>query len=393
MRILDMTQYEAGTSCTQFLAWLGADVVKIESPRGDPGRQVYGRIVKDSQYFLNYNSNKRSVVIDLQTDEGRQLLLDMVPHYDVFVENFGPDVMERLNIGYDVMRGLNPRIVYTRIKGFGLSGPHAHFKTFDALAQASAGVFSITGWPDGPPLRPGPTYGDTGTGAQAALAISAAYTQLQRTGLGQEIEISMQEATTSFMRTATLTQPDAPWAGEVAMGRRGNGAGPPSGMYPCKPEGPNDYIFLMVGTSRMWDAFCAAIERPDLAVDERFLDPRDRRTRQDELYEEIVPWMLEHEKFEAMHILGDAGVPCSAIYDTADLFSDEHLKERGFIHHLEHPVEGEITLLGQPYRLSESDVPITPAPQFGEHTDAVLTDDLGLDASKLDALRESGVIC
>src|SRR5215213_9195602 len=144
VRILDMTQYEAGTSCTQMLAWLGAEVVKVEPPEGDPGRRAFSRAGEDSQYFLNYNSNKRSVVLDLKSERGRQILLDLAPRFDVFVENYGPGVIEALNIGYDVLRERNPAIIYARIKGFGLSGPYAHYKCFDPLAQAAAGAFSVT---------------------------------------------------------------------------------------------------------------------------------------------------------------------------------------------------------------------------------------------------------
>ena len=393
MRVLDMTQYEAGTSCTQYLAWLGADVVKVESPAGDPGRQVYGRMVQDSQYFMNYNSNKRSVVLNLRDERGREVFNDLVPRFDVFVENFGPGAMERLGIGYEQLRALNPKLIYARIKGFGLSGPYSGYKSFDSLAQAAAGVFSITGYPDGPPTRPGPTFADTATGVHTALAITAAYQQQQRDGLGQLIELSMQEVTTMFMRTTPLTQRDAPWGGETPMKRRGNRAGAPSGMYPCAPEGANDYVYIMVATSRMWDAFCTTIERPDLATDERFLDPAGRREREEELRAEIIPWTLKRTKFEAMRILAEAGVPCSAIYDTADLFSDPHLRERGFVEHVEHPVEGDVTLLGQPFRLSESKVPTRAAPQLGEHTDEVLRDELGLDEQTLAGLREAGAIC
>lgn len=387
MRVLDMTQYEAGTSCTQFLAWLGADVVKVEPPSGDPGRQVYGRMVADSQYFLNYNSNKRSVVLDLSTPAGRDLLLRMAPRYDVFIENYGPGVVEKLGIDEPDLRAVNPRIIYARVKGFGLSGPYAGYKIFDPLAQAAAGAFSITGFNDGPPVRPGPTMADTGTGTQVALAIVAAYHQQQRTGVGQLVEVSMQEATASFMKTTPLTQPSAPWGGEVPMGRRGNGAGPPSGIYPCQGGGPNDYVYLMVATSRMWDMLCAVIERPDLLSDERFRTGRQRREHESELYDEIVPWMLGRPKFEAMHALAEAGVAASAVYDTADLFRDPHLRERGFIQHVEHPVEGDVTLLGSPLRLSESEVPLSPAPSLGEHTTEVLCADLGLTPEEVEALR------
>ena len=182
MRVLDMTQYEAGTSCTQLLAWLGADVVKLESPARRPGRGVSRDPAVVSQYFLNYNSNKRSIVLDLKSAAGRELFLRLVPNYDVFVENDGPGAMEGLDIGYDVLRELNPGLIYGRIKGFGLSGPYSDYNCYDWVAQAAAGAFSVTGHADGPPLMPGTTVGDSGTGLQMALAITAAFVQKQTTG-------------------------------------------------------------------------------------------------------------------------------------------------------------------------------------------------------------------
>ena len=247
LRILDMTQWEAGTACTQSLAWLGATVVKIERPEvGDPGRGVGRNDGVDSEYFVNWNSNKRSVTFDLSSEKGRDLLLQMVPRYDVFVENYGPGVVEKLDIGYDVMQTVHPEIIYVRIKGFGTSGPYAHFKCMDMVAQAAAGAFSITGEPDGPPMRPGPTMGDAGTGVQAALAISAAYAQKLKTGEGQLIELSMQEAMTYYLRTAVSRTR----FGQVATPRTGNGENPFVSLYPCAPGGPNDYVFVMAVNPR-----------------------------------------------------------------------------------------------------------------------------------------------
>ena len=287
MRILDMTQYEAGTSCTQALAWLGADVVKIEQPGvGDPGRGVRTGTL-NSPYFINWNSNKRSVTLNLRSEEGRELLLEMLPNYDVFVENYGPGVIEKLDLGYEAMKQRNPSIIYARLKGFGLSGPWTHFKSYDMIAQAAAGAFSVTGEPDGPPMLPAPTTGDSGTGVQLALAITAAYVQKQRTGEGQFIEIAMQEAMSYFMRTRIAY---CDW-GESVVPRRGNSAGAPTDIYPCKPADPqregNDYLYIMVVTSRMWDTLCAAIERPDLLVDERFEDMWKRNENGEALHAEI----------------------------------------------------------------------------------------------------------
>jgi formyl-CoA transferase len=387
MRVLDMTQYEAGTSCTQLLAWLGADVVKVEPPgRGDPGRGVtHGLQV--SQYFLNYNSNKRSLTIDLARAEGRDLLLQLVPKYDVFVENYGPGVIERLNIGYDVMREINPGIIYARLKGFGLDGPYSNYKCYDWVAQAGAGAFSVTGDADGPPMMPGTTVGDSGTGVQLALAITAAYVQKQRSGTGQLVEIAMQEAVTLFMRTQGLQN----W-GQAPAVRSGSRRGPATGLYPCAGDGPNDYIFLMVATSRMWDTLFTCMGRPELALDPRFDSAAVRQENGDELYELIAGWTRERSKYEAMRELGEAGVPCSAVLDTHELFTDPHLTARGLIQTVTHPTAGPVQIMRMPARLSDSNVPLAAAPLLGQHTDAVLADDLGLDERALESLRCDGVI-
>ncbi len=338
LRILDMTQYEAGTSSTQMLAWLGADVVKVESPRGDPGRRSFARGDEDSQYFLNYNSNKRSIVLDLKHPKGREVFLALVPGFHAFVENFGPGVMEDLGLDYDVLCAHNPEIIYARIKGYGLSGPYSNWKCFDPLAQAAAGAFSVTGEPDGPPVKPGPTIADTGTGMQTALAIAAAWAQKLVTGEGQLIEISMQEVMTMFMRTTGVMQ----WAREPAL-RRGHRGGSPTGMYPCAPGGANDYVHMLISNTRMWDQLCVAIERDDLLVDPRFETGRLRIQHAGELDAEISEWTSRHTKFEAMRILCENGVAASAIFDTMDVFNDPHLAARGFIQQVQHPAEGAIT--------------------------------------------------
>ena len=342
MRVLDMTQYEAGTSCTQALAWLGADVVKIEAPEyGDPGRGVGRTANKDySAYFCAWNANKRSIALDLRSDEGRALFLRLVPKYDVFVENYGPGVIERLKIGYEELKKLNPGLIYVRIKGFGLTGPYADFRCMDMVAQAAAGAFSITGEADGPPMMPGPTTGDAGTGVQTAMAILAAYVQKLRTGEGQAIEISMQEAMTYYVRTRAFI--GSGW-GTKATPRTGNAGGlPPVNIYPCKPFGPNDYIYLMPVNQGHWDALCAAMDRGELLIDPRFETTKARIENGDALYEEIKTWTSERTKYEAMETIAAAGVPCSACLDTAELHHDKHLKARSFIHDLDIPVHGRV---------------------------------------------------
>ena len=389
MRILDMTQYEAGPSATQALAWLGADVVKVERPgRGDPGRTV-GSGADESDYFLNWNSNKRSIALHLDRPAGRQLLLELVPHYDVFVENYGPGVIEKLDLDYDVMKGVHPGIIYARVKGFGTSGPYAGYKCYDMVAQAASGAFSVTGTPDSEPICPGPTIGDAGTGVELALAISAAYVQRLRTGEGQLIELSMQEAMTYFMRTRIATGADQ---GRRVAPRNSNGTGAIMRLYPCKPGGSNDYVYMLIVSTRMWEGLCGAIGREDLTRDPRFENGRGRIENGDALYEEIAKWTREHTKHEAMKALGEAGVPCSAVFDTRDLFADPHLQARGFVQSVEHSGRGRFQLLGSPWRMSGSDVKLRAAPLLGEDTEGVLGEDLGLDAAQLEALREAGVI-
>ena len=392
VRILDMTQYEAGTSCTQALAWLGADVVKIEAPEyGDPGRGVGRSANKDySAYFCAWNANKRSLAVDLRKAEGHELLLRLVPKFDVFVENYGPGVVERLGIGYETLSAVNSGLIYARIKGFGGSGPYAGFRSMDMVAQAAAGAFSITGEADGPPMMPGPTTADSGTGVQAAMAILAAYVQRLRTGKGQEIELSMQEAMAYYVRTRAFI--GSAW-GTRATARSGNAGGlPPVNIYACKPFGPNDYIYLMPVNQGHWDGLCAAIDRGDLLIDPRFQSTRGRIENGATLYGEISNWTGQRTKIEAMETIAGAGVPCAACLDTAELHHDKHLLARGFVHELDLPVHGRVPFLGFAPRLSDSDVDITAPPRLGEHTDEVLAAELGLGEAELASLRDAGVI-
>lgn len=389
MRILDLTQWEAGTSCTQALAWLGADVVKVEPPSGDPGRSLARGMWEESEYFVNWNSNKRSVVLDLTKPEGRDLLLQMAPKFDIFIENFGPGVIEKLDIGYDAFKAAHPEVIYASIKGYGLTGPYADYKSFDAVAQASAGALSITGELDGPPLRCGPTIGDSGSGVQMALAVTAAYVQKLRTGEGQFIELSMQEAVTYFMRTMIAI--GARW-GEATAPRFGNRIDPTIDLYPCKGDMPNDYIYVMAVTDPMWKKLIAKVGKPEYADDPRFESPLHRIQNGAPLTEAITAWTRQRTKSEAMKELNEDGIPASMVFDTKDLFHDPHLLERGFVHTLEHDTLGEVKLLGWPARMSKSDVPMQAASKLGHHTEEVLSEELSLSREKIASLREGGIV-
>ena len=389
MRVLDFTQYEAGPSCCQYLAWLGADVVKVEPPRGEPGRKV-GTPGGKSQYYENYNANKRSVVVDVSTDAGHDLVRRLVTHFDVFVENQGPHVMEKLALDPISLQAVHPALIYARIKGYGLSGPYAEYKSFDMLAQAAAGLFSLTGDADGPPVRPGGTFGDTATGAHTAMAILAAYVQRQRTGEGQVIEMSMHEVMTMFIRTTGIQGWDLEGTPSPRVGTKLGGA--PTDMYLCKPFGPNDYVYVMVGTVRMWEALCKVMDRLDLLEDPRFATGSGRAEHDAILNAEIAEWCHTKTKHEAMTLLADAGIAASAIMDTQDVFHDPHLQARGFVQEVPHPLYGSVLLLDKPFRLEKSHVPLQASPVLGADTDSVLGAELGLAADELAALRAEGVI-
>jgi formyl-CoA transferase len=393
MRILDLTQFEAGTTCTQFLGWLGADIIKIEPPGGEQSRRNRPEVPGlDAMFFLVFNANKRSATIDLKHPAGQALFLRLVERADVVVENFAPGLMERLGLDYERLRATNPRIIMARIKGFGLSGPYHEYKSFDMIAQATGGVMSVTGFADREPVRCGAAIGDTGTGVHAAGAIMAAYIQRERTGQGQLVEVAMQEVVANFLRGRYV---DHYRDGKPSM-RRDNEitGGVPGGAYPCAPGGPNDYAYIYVQPMNqdMWRDFVAAIGREDLLADVRYKDAKTRWSHRETLNAVIREWTSTRTKQEVMATLGKADVPCGAVLDTGEILDDPHLNARGQVHTIEHATRGRIRLPGCPVRLSASDAPTAPPPLAGQHTAEVLGEVLGLSAGEVAKLRGEGVL-
>ena len=390
VRILDLTQYEAGTSSTQALGWLGADVVKVEPPgMGDPGRGRARGEELDATYFITLNNNKRSLTLDLKSEAGRDLFLRLLPRFDVVVENFTLGTMERFGLGYDVLREVHPGVIYCTVKGFGITGPWSHIKSYDMVAQAAGGAMALTGTDDSIPLKPGPTMGDTGTGIHAALGIMAALWQRQRTGRGQRVELSMQEAVTNFTRVPLIRREIT---GDPAP-RYGDACTAPTGVFPCAPGGANDFVFIVANTLRMWQSLAAAIGRPDLRDDPRFADLGKRRFDDTGVVRKAMEaWTRQYTKFEVTDILGRAGVPAGPVMDSGDLFASEHLRARGMLVDIEHPTRGAMTLFGCPIRLSESPVEIACPPLLGEHTEEVLRAELYLSDEEVGALRAAGAI-
>ncbi|MPZ24327.1 MAG: formyl-CoA transferase, partial [Dehalococcoidia bacterium] len=305
------------------------------------------------------------------------------------VENFTLGTMESFDLGYDVLKAHNRRIIYATIKGFGTSGPYKDYKSFDPVAQAAGGALSVTGERNGPPMRPAPTFGDTGAGLNTAIGILAAYIQTQRTGEGQVVEVSMQESMINFMRTQLSFRERYD---DGVVPRRGNRAISPTNLYPCAPGGPNDYVMLMVVTDRMWDALITAIGRPELGTDARFATVRGRLDNGDALDEEIGVWTRQHTKFEVMEYLAEHCVPASAVYDTSDILEHPHLVERGQVVTYDHPTRGQLKMPAPVIRMSDSQVDMSRAPLLGEHSAEVLQQELALAQSEIERLTETKVV-
>ncbi len=392
IRILDLTQFEAGPSCTELLAFLGAEVIKVEPPkRGDQGRYlITDQPGVDSPYFLLLNANKKSVTLNLKSAKGIALFKQLVPHFDVMIENYGPGAIAELGLGYEVISQINPRIIYAQVKGFGTYGPYAGYKSFDMIAQATGGAMSVTGTSETQPLRPGPTIGDTGTGVHCAVGVLAALLHREKTGHGQRLEVSMQDAVVNLSRVAMMGH----YLGDVPAQRRGNRvtALAPTDLYPCAPSGPNDYAYIITTTQEMWESLWKAIGRADIIVDPRFAEQRNRNKHFDELFQAIAAWTRQRDKFAVMRILGEAGVPCGAVLDSGDVLANEHLKARGMITTIEHPIRGTFTMPGCAVQLSESPVEVQPAPLLGQQNVQVYGALLGLTTVELATLKEEGVI-
>jgi formyl-CoA transferase len=394
IRVIDFTHDQAGPSCTQMLAWLGADVIKIERPpHGDRARRLWNMDNPDidSFFFLLLNSNKRSIAVDLKTEDGKEIVRRLIKECDIVAENLGPGVMERLGLGYEAVKALNPRTVYASVKGFGSYGPYSGFKCFEPVAQATSGAMSVTGESDGPPLVNGANIGDSGTGMHLAIAILAALVQRGRTGTGQLVEVAMQEAVLNLTRVK--------YTGTLATGkpleRSGNrsATGGYSDLIRCAGGGPNDGVYLIVPADNpeMFHAVMDVIGRPELKEDEQFKTAAARARNGVALTEIIEGWTRSRDKREVMQVFAGRGIPCGAVLDTAEVLADPHLRERGTIRDLDHPTRGRFSTILSPVRLSDSPIAPRRAPLLGEHSDDILSL-AGYSADEVRELRERKVV-
>jgi formyl-CoA transferase len=391
IRVLDLTQYEAGPSCTQMLAWLGAEVIKIEPPTGEPGRTALSdRRGEDAWFFLLLNSGKKGVTLNLKSERGRAMFLDLVRTADVLVENMGPGAMDRLGLGWEALHRLNPRLIAASVKGFGGGGPYAEYKSFEWIAQAMAGAMSMTGHPDGPPTKAIGGLADTGAGLHTAIGILAAIIQRQATGAGQQVEVAQQESVVNLLRIHLRES----YATGKPAPRQGNrsAAAAPSNIYRCRPGGPNDYVFIHCATVDMWKALTTIVGRPELGEDTRYHDRRDRVQWVDDIDAMIEAWTEKRTKFDVMEAMAGAGVPCGAVLDSTEILADPHLRKRRFIVDLEHPRRGPYPMPGNPVRLSDSPTEVSRSPLLGEHNTEVYGKLLGLDTTTIESLRRDGII-
>ena len=390
IRIIDMTHNQAGPACTQILAWLGADVIKLEEPgKGDVARTNMRDQDSDSLFFLILNANKQSLTLNLKTEEGKELFKKVIEKADVLVENFSPGALDRLGLGYKVLSKINKKLIYATIKGFGTYGPYSEFKSFEPIAQAMGGAMCATGFPENPPTYVWPAIGDSGTGMHMAIGILAALQQRNSSGKGQEVEVSMQDSVANIMR---ISLRDHQRLGGVQE-RTGNqlGKNVPGSTYPCAPGGRNDYIYIFA-QQQMWKAFANAIGRPDIIEDSRYATPESRWDNRETLNAIIEGWTRQKTKYEAMRILGDAGVPSGACQDTGEILEDPHLKEREMIIDIDYPPRGKYKTVGCPIKLSDSPAEIKRPPTLGEHTEDLLGKLCGVTPEDFTKLREKGAI-
>ncbi|HEU4647034.1 MAG TPA: formyl-CoA transferase [Burkholderiales bacterium] len=403
VRILDMSHVQAGPTCSQLLAWLGADVIKFENPAGDATRgQLRDVPNADSLYFTMLNCNKRSITVNMKSAEGKQVFVDLLHKCDILMENFGPGVLDRFGFTWEKIHQINPKIVMGSIKGFGSSGPYSDFKAYENVAQAMGGAMSATGVPDGPPFVTGAQIGDSGTGLHLAIGLLAALRQADKTGQGQYVEVAMMDGVMNLCRVKfrdhqrltrqSLSEFSVPThQGMGAVPRAGNdsGGGQLGNAIHCKPHGPNDWLYVVVQEA-VWEDLAKLIGGEALASDARFAKIADRRKNQNAMWQRITDFAKDHTKREFMALLNPIDVPCGPIMSTEDLANDEHVRGRDMWVELDHPQRGKWYNVGMPIKLSASPAVIKRSPTLGEHTDEVLKQVLSYDEARINSLKSAG---
>jgi formyl-CoA transferase len=408
VRILDFSHVQAGPTCTQLLAWFGADVIKVE--RAGEGDITRGQLRDipgvDSLYFTMLNANKRSITLDAKHPEGKKVLEALVKHCDVLVENFAPGALDRMGFTWERIQEINPRMIVASIKGFG-PGPYEDCKVYENIAQCAGGGASTTGFDDGPPLVTGAQIGDSGTGLHLALGIVAALYQRKTTDRGQRVLAAMQDGVLNLCRVKLRDQqrlartgvmeeypqyPSGKFGDAVPRAGNASGGGQPGWILKCKgwETDPNAYIYFIT-QAPVWEEICNVIGKEEWLTDPRYATPKARLPHLMEIFARIEEWTKTKTKFEAMDILNQHDIPCGPILSMKEIAEEQSLRKTGTVVEVDHPTRGRYLTVGNPIKMSDSPTEVKRSPLLGEHTEEVLAE-LGYGKDRIAALRADKVI-
>jgi formyl-CoA transferase len=409
VKILDFTHVQSGPTCTQLLAWFGADVIKVERPGiGDVTRgQLRDVPGADSLYFTMLNHNKRSITIDSKNPKGKEILERLVKTCDVLVENFAPGALDRMGLSWDRVHALNPRMVYASVKGFG-PGPYEDCKVYENVAQCAGGSASTTGFLDGPPLVTGAQIGDSGTGLHLALGIVSALYQRNRTGRGQRVLAAMQDGVLNLCRVKLRDQQrlargplteysqygqGIPFGEAVPRAGNDSGGGQPGWILKCKgyETDPNAYIYFIT-QAPVWEAICDVIGKPEWKTDPDYATPKARLPQLKAIFDTIEQWTMTKTKFEVMEICNAVDIPVGPILSMKEIAEEGSLRKTGTVVEVDHPTRGKYLSVGNPIKMSDSITEVTRSPLLGEHTDEILTKVLGYKAAEVETIKASGAV-
>jgi formyl-CoA transferase len=409
VRILDLSHVQAGPTCTQMLAWFGADVIKVERPGiGDITRgQLRDVPNADSLYFTMLNHNKRSITLDTKHPKGKEVLDRLVKICDVLVENFGPGVLDRMGYTWEYIHKLNPRMIVASIKGFG-PGPYEDCKVYENVAQCAGGAASTTGFREGPPLVTGAQIGDSGNGLHLSIGIITALYQRLRTGRGQRVNIAMQDGVLNLCRVKLRDQQrlkhgplteyrqfgeGIPFGKAVPRSGNDSGGGQPGWILKCKgwENDPDAYIYFIT-QAPVWEAICDVIGKPEWKTHPDYAKPPARLPRLKQIFDTIEQWTMTKTKFEAMEILNKYNIPCGPILSMKDLAEEPSLRKTGTVVEVDHPTRGKYLSVGNPIKLSDSISEVKRSPLLGEHTEEILGKVLGYSAKDITEIKQSGAV-
>ena len=408
IRILYMTHVQSGPSCTQLLAWFGADVIKVERPGGGDSTRIQLRDIPevDSLYFTMLNHNKRSVTLDTKHARGKAIFARLIERCDVLAENFAPGALDRMGFSWERIQEINPRIIYASVKGFG-PGPYEGLKVYENVAQCTGGSASTTGFSEGPPMVAGAQIGDSGPGLNLALGIVTALFQREKTGRGQRVVCAMQDTVLNLCRVKLRDQqrlahgplteyPQHPTGtfGE-ATPRAGNasGGGHPGWIVKCKgwETDPDAYIYVIAQVG-VFDGLARVIGHEDWLEDPDWDTPGARLPKIDQMFDEIEKWTQTKTKFEVMETLNPLHVPCGPVLSMKELAEEPSLRESGIVVEVDHPTRGPHLTIGSPIKLSDSPADIRRSPLLGEHTDEILHEVLGMTPDEIAAAKAAGAV-